>query len=86
MSHLCVFSRPNGLIYQKFRNQFLAFSIFQSEYSSPVEEEGPGLPRDFTDEEAPRRYPSSPVWRGGEGSGQKSRSSIFLPQQSFILV
>ena len=23
--------RPNGLIYQKFRNQFLAFSIFQSE-------------------------------------------------------
>ncbi|EGW07466.1 Transmembrane protein 120B [Cricetulus griseus] len=21
---------PNGLIYQKFRNQFLAFSIFQS--------------------------------------------------------
>lgn len=42
MFYLCVFSRPNGLIYQKFRNQFLAFSIFQSEYSSPVEEEGPG--------------------------------------------
>jgi hypothetical protein len=28
---LFCFSRPNGLIYQKFRNQFLAFSIFQSE-------------------------------------------------------
>lgn len=26
-----LFCRPNGLIYQKFRNQFLAFSIFQSE-------------------------------------------------------
>lgn len=31
-----LFSRPNGLIYQKFRNQFLAFSIFQSESSSPA--------------------------------------------------
>lgn len=26
-----LFCRPNGLIYQKFRDQFLAFSIFQSE-------------------------------------------------------
>ncbi|KAF7484215.1 Hypothetical predicted protein [Marmota monax] len=31
---------PNGLIYQKFRNQFLAFSIFQSECLSPALGEG----------------------------------------------
>lgn len=27
--------RPDGLMYQMFRSQFLAFSIFQSEYILP---------------------------------------------------
>lgn len=35
-SHLRPLCRPNGLIYQKFRNQFLAFSIFQSEFPAPI--------------------------------------------------
>lgn len=86
MSHLCVFSRPNGLIYQKFRNQFLAFSIFQSEYPSPVEEEGPGLPRDFIDEEVPRRSPSSPVWRAERVLARSLGHLSPAPTQSFILV
>lgn len=68
--------RPNGLIYQKFRSQFLAFSIFQSECLLPTFRGGGTVPRFPV--EAPFLGGVCLSWRG-EGTGGGPWKSKELP-------
>lgn len=77
--------RPNGLIYQKFRSQFLAFSIFQSECLLSTFRGG-GMVHCGFPVEAPSLGGVCLSWRGEvTGGGPWKSKELPAPQVNSIL-